>query len=78
MNHYLMVFDRSKGEILRLHRYNDRNAALRARFAEEQGHRGEPDIEVVVLGAVSGASLRRTHGRYFKNFDELAAGAVDS
>ena len=75
MNHYLMVFDRSKGEILRLHRYSDRNDALHARFAEERRYGDESDIEVVVLGAISGESLQRTHGRYFKNFDQLAAGA---
>ncbi len=75
MNHYLVVFDRSKGEVLRRQRYSDRDEALNARFAEERKHRGEPDIEVVVLGADSWDSLRRTHGRYFKGFDQLAAGA---
>jgi hypothetical protein len=75
MNHYLVVFDRSKGEVLRLQRYSDRDDALRARFTEEREHRGDPDIEVVVLGARSGESLRRTHGRYFKDFEQLAASA---
>ena len=77
MNHYLVVFDRSKGEMLRLQRFSDRDDALHARFAEERERRGEPDIEVVVLGAISGESLRRTHGRYFKDFEQLAAGARD-
>jgi hypothetical protein len=75
VNHYLVVFDRSKGKVLRLQRYSDRNEALSARFAEEREHSSEPDIEVVVLGAVSGDSLRRTHGRYFKDFGELASAA---
>jgi hypothetical protein len=75
VNHYLVVFDRSKGKVLRIQRYSDRNAALDARFSEEREHSSESDIEVVVLGAVSGDSLRRTHGRYFKDFDELASGA---
>jgi hypothetical protein len=75
MNHYLMVFNRSTGEILRRQRYGDRDDALKARFSEERKHHDEPGIEVVVLGAVSWDSLRRTHGRYFKNFDQLAADA---
>lgn len=75
MNHYLVVFNRSKGEIISLRRYSDRDDALRARFAEERERRGDSDIEVVVLGARSGESLRRTHGRYFKDFQQLAAGA---
>ena len=75
MNHYLVVFNRSKGAIMHHQRYRNRDDELRARFSEERKHHDEPDIEVVVLGAVSWDSLRRTHGRYFKDFDELAAGA---
>ena len=77
MNHYLMVFDRSQGKLVHHQRYNNRDNALRARFAEERKHQGESDIEVVVLGANSWDSLRRTHGRYFKDFDQLAEGARD-
>jgi hypothetical protein len=75
VNHYLVVFDRSSGEVLRRQRFGDPGEALRARFAEERKRRGEADIEIVVLGAESWDSLRRTHGRYFKDFDELAAEA---
>lgn len=74
MNHYLVVFDRSKGSILHHQRYRDRDEALKARFSEERKHHDEPDVEVVVLGAVSWDSLGRTHGRYFKDFDQLASG----
>jgi len=75
MNHYLVVFERSKGTILRRQRYSDRNEALNARFAAEREHRGDPDIEVVVLGARSWEALKRTHGRYFKGFGQLASSA---
>lgn len=73
MNHYLVVFDRSKGEVLRHKRYDDRNDALAARFAAEREHSGDPEIEVVVLGARSWDDVKRTHGRYFKGFGQLAA-----
>lgn len=74
MNHYLVVFDRSKGDVIRLHRYADRGAALSARFAAEIEFRDDPDIEVVVLGAHSQDALKRTHSRYFKGLAQLAGG----
>ena len=76
MNHYLVVFVRSSSRVLRHQSFSDPSKALEARFAEERKHRGEASIEVVVLGADSWDSLRRTHGRYFKGFDQLAAGAT--
>jgi len=72
MNHYLVVFARSKGELLRHQEYRNQGDALEARFAEERNHRGDPDIEVVVLGASSWDALMRTHARYFKRLDQLA------
>jgi hypothetical protein len=75
MNHYLVVFARSKGEVLRHQQYKRQADALEARFAEERNHRGDPDIEVVVLGARSWDALTRTHARYFKRFDQLADAA---
>ncbi len=75
MNHYLVVFDRSKGTVLHHQRYRDPSKALEARFVAEREHRDEPAIEVVVLGARSWEALKRTHGRYFKSFDQLAASA---
>lgn len=73
MNHYLVVYDRSKGQVLRHKLFPDRNDALAARFAAEREHTGEENIEVVVLGARSWADVKRTHGRYFKDLGQLAA-----
>jgi hypothetical protein len=75
MNHYLVVFDRSKGTVLHHHRYRDRDQALQARFAAEREHLEDSDVEVVVLGARSWEDVKRTHGRYFKGFDQLASSA---
>ena len=74
MNHYLVVFDRSKGRVTHHKLYADRDEALAARFAAEREHSNEPEIEIVVLGARSWADVQRTHGRYFKGFEQLAAG----
>lgn len=73
MNHYLVVFDRSRGEVIHHERYQNRSKALEARFAAEREHSADADIEVVVLGARSWEDVQRTHGRYFKDFDQLAA-----
>ncbi|MGH3301774.1 MAG: hypothetical protein ACRDOK_08850 [Streptosporangiaceae bacterium] len=75
MNHYLVVFDHSTGEVLRRPRFSDPAMAISARFEEERERRGEASIEVVLLGADSWESLRRTHGRYFRDFGELAEAA---
>jgi hypothetical protein len=75
MNHYLVVFDRSTGRVLRRTQFSDSNAALEARFEQEREYRDNPDIEVVVLSARSVDALKHTHGRYFKNFDQLASSA---
>jgi hypothetical protein len=72
MNHYLVVFDRSRGKVLLHKLYDDRNDALAARFQAERQHSEDPDIEVVVLGARSWEDVKRTHGRYFKGFSQLA------
>jgi hypothetical protein len=53
--------------------YRQSDEALRARFAAEDEFRGNPDIEIVVLGARSWQALERTHSRYFKNLDQLIA-----
>ena len=75
MNHYLVVFDRSTGKVLRRKQFSDSNAALEARFEEEREHRDDPGIEVVVLSARSLDALKHTHGRYFKDLDQLASNA---
>jgi hypothetical protein len=59
--------------------FDDRSAALKARFRAEregvwEGERLPTDVEIVVLGAESAEALRRTHGRYFFTVGELLRG----
>lgn len=77
MKHFLIVFDRRAGQILRLEEMTSAQEALRERFAVERKHRGETDLEVVVLGADSEAALRRTHARYFENLASLVRRVAD-
>jgi len=67
MIHFLLVFDRREGRVLSQQEFDTRSAAMAGRFEAERLHKGNPDIEVVVLGAQSVAELKRTHARYFQD-----------
>ncbi|WP_156184629.1 hypothetical protein [Allosalinactinospora lopnorensis] len=67
---FLLVYDRTRGEILREEEFSDAREAMEARFAAEADHQGR-DVEVIVLGARSRDDLLRTHGRYFYTMDQL-------
>lgn len=74
MKYFLLVYRRSTGELVRLDDLGlDRTAALKRRFEIEVQERGDADVEVVLLSAPSLDALRRTHGRYFRSPEELAA-----
>jgi hypothetical protein len=66
MQHYLVIYNRRKGHIVRHRRFLAPGPALAARFEAEREFREEPDVEVVVLGAGSSRSLMRTHSRHCK------------
>lgn len=76
MQHYLLIYDRRKGRIIRHRAYHEASSALTARFAAEREYGGDPDIEVVVLGAESWESVAHTHARYFKGVHEMAEAAL--
>lgn len=73
VGHFLVVYDRTAGELLRLEQYESAGSAMQARFKAEAENRGRKDVEVVALSAASEDDLRRTHGRYFLGLDELAS-----
>ncbi len=77
MNHFLVVFNRARGELLLIEEYGTSREAMRARFQAEQQHRDDPDIEVVVLGAKTPDALRVTHARYFEGVRDLAEAGSD-
>lgn len=77
MKHFVLVFDRADGRLLSEKDFSDARAALRERFAAELLHRGNPSIEVVVLGATDSGTLRRTHARYFQDVASLSRSGVD-
>lgn len=74
MSYFLIVYDRGSGRQISLEPFDSRDEAIRARFEREIAERSHSGIEVVVLGASSLDSLKRTHSRYFKSLGQLAAG----
>ena len=73
MAHFLLVYRRSSGELVRQEVFEDDSDALRARFAAEEEFKGQLDVEIVALNASSEEELRRTHARYFLRLEDLAA-----
>jgi hypothetical protein len=69
--HFLLVYERSAAKLMSMVEFADGGAALDARFAAERTHRGNPDVEVVVLSAKSEDVLRHTHARYFYSTGQL-------
>jgi hypothetical protein len=69
--HFLLVYNRAAGQLVRSTQYPSDSQALRARFDAEREFKGRPEIEVVVLTAESEEDLLRTHGRYFLGLGEL-------
>ncbi|TDQ53767.1 hypothetical protein [Actinorugispora endophytica] len=70
MTNFLLVYDRSRGELLRETEFDNTREAMRARFAAEDAYQGQ-NIEVVVLSAQSRDDLLQTHGRYFLSMNQL-------
>jgi hypothetical protein len=65
MPHWLIVYDRSQGELLRCCEFSDSQEALRERFAVERDNREKSWLEIVVLGGNSLETIKSTHSRYF-------------
>jgi spore cortex formation protein SpoVR/YcgB (stage V sporulation) len=71
VTHFLIVYDRNKGELVRQTHFETSADAMQARFVAEREFRGRPEIEVVALVAESEDALRQTHARYFLDLTAL-------
>jgi hypothetical protein len=65
IKHFLVIYDIPKG-VARIEAFDtDYAAALSAYEKAEEEHRDNPDVEVVLLGSDSRATIERTHSSYF-------------
>jgi len=72
---FLIDYDRTKGEIVTLRRFDEssKHEAADVRLELELSlHRQGIDREVVLLEAENEQAIRKTHRRYFENLEELA------
>jgi hypothetical protein len=69
--HFLLIYDRRAGKLLRQTQFETDTQALDARFAAEAEYRAQPDIEILAISAASEAELKRSHGRYFLTSEQL-------
>lgn len=69
--HFLLVYDRLAGQLLRQQEFATDAEALSARFAAETEYGSQPNVEILAISAASEADLKKSHGRYFLSSDEL-------
>lgn len=72
MKNFLVVYNRRTGaNTVREFPESCGREAIRKRFEAEREHRGDTDIEVVVLVSSSREELKKTHSRYFRSTGEI-------
>lgn len=69
--HFLLVYDHRKQSLVSQPlRFEDGTEAAAAYAACEAEHRNDANLEIVLVGADSLATIMRTHGHYFRGADE--------
>lgn len=63
--YFLLTYDRRKQKLVGKRTFEDEQVAASEYALLEAGNRGNSDIEVVLVGADSEATLHHTHGHYF-------------
>lgn len=71
MSYFLLIFSKHTRERPVLERFEDGHEAAEKLLEAEARLRDDPDHGVVLLYAEDEDSLRKTHGSYFLDFDEL-------
>lgn len=70
--HFLLVYDIAKQELVSQEEFLDATTAAE-RYAElEREHRGDENLEIVLVGADSMDTIRQTHGNYFAGSAEAS------
>ena len=62
---FLLVFDRTSGELVSINQYDNQDLATSELSLEERKNADSENIEVVLIGSDSIETLKRTHGHYF-------------
>ncbi len=66
IQHFLLIFDHEKGELLQSVEFgDDGDAALAAYGQAERDYNTQPRVEIVLIGSDSLATVELTHANYF-------------
>jgi len=63
--HFLLVYDLKLQRLIDTREYRNAEEATLAYSALEAMHRGDNDLEIVLIGADSIETVMQTHGQYF-------------
>ena len=63
--HFLLVYDLSQHKLIDTREYRSADEATVAYSALEAIHRGDSNLEIVLIGADSIETVMQTHGQYF-------------
>jgi len=63
--HFLLVYDLNAGQLVEQFEFTDAEEAAESYARMEEKHRGDSDLEIVLVGADSIDTIRVTHGHYF-------------
>ncbi|MCS7007279.1 MAG: hypothetical protein RMM28_10420 [Thermoleophilia bacterium] len=77
IRYFLIVYDRRRGALLEdpPREFTDEDAAMAAYGNTERAHQDDRNVEVVLVGADSLDTVRRTHSNYFgSELSELLSG----
>jgi hypothetical protein len=66
LQHFLLVYDLTAQRLISQRRFEDGAEAAAAYSALEAENRGRNDLEIVLVGADSIETIRRTHAHYFE------------
>lgn len=65
MLYFLLIYNRAHRHLQTVQEFADRDEAGRAYVAAERAAQGDSGLEIVLIGADSMDTIRRTHGQYF-------------
>jgi hypothetical protein len=71
--HFLLVYDLNLQKLIVQQEFADGEEAAQAYARMEAEHRGNNDVEIVLVGADSIETIHLTHGQYFEEGEPTVA-----
>lgn len=71
--HFLLVYDLNLQRLVHQAEFADAEVAAAEYARLEEEHRGNDDLEIVLVGADSLDTIKMTHGHYFEGKDPATA-----